>query len=338
MGQLRDLETARRDGTIDLPDGDRLGVTHLHKIFWPKLKLTKGDLFRYYAQAAPFILPALQDRPLTMKRTPNGIEGPTFYQHRAPDRVPANVRVEHVPGETSVPERFIGGGLKTLLYMTQLASISQDPWFSRITSPGDADHVALDLDPPEGVPFARVIDVARWIHDELDHLGFVGFPKTSGADGLHIYVPLPPGTPYEAGLIFCQIVATVVSQKHPKVATVERSVKARGARVYVDYLQNISGKTLAAAYSARGSAYAGVSTPLTWKEVDEGVRREDFTILTAPDRFRSVGDLWQKLRASPGVDLARVSQYADPGPRGAGPSNRPPGAGRSNRRAKTHRQ
>jgi len=147
-------------------------------------------------------------------------------------------------------------------------------------------------------------------------------PKTSGADGLHIYIPLPPRTPYDAGLLFCQIIATVVAQKHPKIATVERSVRARGARVYVDYLQNILGKTLATAYSARASDYAGVSTPLTWKEVDAGVRRQDFTIETIPARLKKVGDLWETLRASKGVDLSSVSRYAKP----AGPArSRRPG-------------
>jgi bifunctional non-homologous end joining protein LigD len=310
VDQLRALETSRRDGIVELPDGDRLSVTNLHKVFWPKQKLTKGDLFRYYAQVAPFILPAVQDRPLTMKRLPNGITGKTFYQHRAPDDVPANVRVEHVPGEKTVDARHIGGNLKTLLYMTQLAAISQDPWFSRITSPYQADHVALDLDPAPGVKFDRVLEVARWIRDELEANDATGFPKTSGADGLHVYVPLPPGTPYEAGLIFCQIIATVVAQKHSKVATIERSVRARGARVYIDYLQNIAGKTLATAYSARASEYAGVSTPLTWDEVDQGVRREDFTIETTPSRLKNVGDLWKPLRMSKGIDLTRVAAYA----------------------------
>jgi bifunctional non-homologous end joining protein LigD len=248
-----------------------------------------------------------------MKRLPNGIAAPAFYQHRAPDTFPPNVRVESVPGD-DVPTRFIGGNLKTLLHMTQLAAISQDPWFSRVTSLDNADHVALDLDPAEGVPFARVLDVARWVHDELDHIGAVGFPKTSGADGLHIYIPLPPGIPYQAGLLFCQIVATMVAQKHPEVATVERQVKARGARVYVDYLQNILGKTLATAYSARASDYAGVSTPLTWREVHEGVRREDFTIQTMPARLTAVGDLWKALRTSKGIDLSRISRFkARPG-------------------------
>src|SRR5207253_4735214 len=166
--------------------------------------------------------------------------------------------------------------LKTLLFMTQLAAISQDPWFSRVTSPESADHVALDLDPMPNVAFTRVLEVARWIRDELESIGAVGVPKTSGADGLPIRIPLRPGTPYDAGLLFCQIIATVVARKHPRVATIERSVRARGPRVYVDVLQNILGKTLATAYSARASDYAGVSTPLTWTEVDDGIDPRDF--------------------------------------------------------------
>jgi bifunctional non-homologous end joining protein LigD len=141
-------------------------------------------------------------------------------------------------------------------------------------------------------------------------LGVPGFPKTSGSRGLHIYIPLPPGTVYDAGLIFAQIVATVVAQKHPKEATIERAVQARGARVYVDFLQNILGKTLASAYSARATEDAGVSTPLTWKEVDAGVRREDFTIKTMSARLAEVGDLWAALAKSKGADLSRVARYA----------------------------
>jgi bifunctional non-homologous end joining protein LigD len=150
--------------------------------------------------------------------------------------------------------------------------------------------------------------VARWIRDELDTLDAVGVPKTSGADGLHIYVPMPPGTPYDAGLLFCQIVAALVVQKHPKLATTERAVKARGARVYIDCLQNIMGKTLAGAYSARASDYAGVSTPVSWQEVDEGFDRQAFTITTAPERFERVGDLWAALRKSKGVNLEKVAE------------------------------
>ena len=135
-----------------------------------------------------------------------------------------------------------------------------------------------------------------------------GFPKTSGASGIHIFIPLRPGTPYEAGQIFCQIVATVVAEKHPKVATITRSVHARGQKIYVDYLQNIEGKSLACAYSARASEFAGASTPLTWKEIDEGVDPRDFTIRTLPDRLATVGDLWAPLLASKGVDLRQLAK------------------------------
>jgi bifunctional non-homologous end joining protein LigD len=310
VDQLSELEKARRDGTLILPDGDTLSVTNLHKVFWPKQKFTKGDLFRYYVRVAPYILPAVADRPLVMKRYPNGVTGKPFYQHRSPNEVPAGVHTAVVSVVEKRPQ-IIGGNLKTLLYMTQLAAISQDPWFSRIQHPQFADYAAFDLDPADGVPFERALDVARWIREELDALGAIGVPKTSGADGLHVYVPLPPGTPYDAGMIYCQIVATVVAHKHPKVATVERSVKARGKRVYIDCLQNILGKTLASAYSARASDYAGVSTPMTWQEIEDGVDRRDFTIQTAPARLEKVGDLWAPLRTAKGVDLTRVTRYAE---------------------------
>ena len=309
IAQLAEIEQRGGNGVLTLPDGDRLDVTNLRKVFWPSLTLTKGDLLRYYARVAPVLLPVVEDRPLVMKRFPNGIEGKAFYQQRGPSPVPAGVRVETVEGDEDVPNRLVGGSLKTLLYMAQIAAVSQDPWFSRVTSPSVVDHVAIDLDPPSGVPFATVLDVARWVRDELAVLGVRGFPKTSGADGLHIYVPMPPDTPYEAGLLFAQIVATMVAAKHPRVATVERAVRARGKRVYVDYLQNIEGKTLACAYSARASDYAGASTPLTWDEVDAGVDPRDFTIRTLPDRLASVGDLWAGLRTAKGADLMSVRRY-----------------------------
>jgi bifunctional non-homologous end joining protein LigD len=311
IDQLVELEKSRKDGMLTLPDGDTLKVTNLHKVFWPRLKLTKGDLLRYYVRAAPYVLPAVLDRPLVMKRFPNGVAAKPFYQHRAPE-VPSRVRTAVVSVVEQRPQ-IVGGELKTLLYTTQLAAISQDPWFSRIQHPEFADYSALDLDPSEGVPFERVLDVARWIRDELDTLGARGVPKTSGSEGLHIYIPLPPGTPYDAGLLYCQIVATVVAQRHPKVATVERAVAARGKRVYIDCLQNILGKTLATAYSARASEWAGVSTPVTWQEIDEGLDPKAFTIEAAPARFEKVGDLWTALRKSKGVDLARVTRYTDRG-------------------------
>jgi bifunctional non-homologous end joining protein LigD len=313
IDQLQVLENARRDGTIELPDGGRLGISNPAKVFWPQSKLTKGDLLRYYVEVSPFILPAVADRPLVMKRFPNGVTGMAFYQQRKRlEQPPPGVRIETIadnidPILEGDEQRFIGGSLITLLYMTQIAAISQDPWFSRVQSPLNADYAAIDLDPDDDAPFARVLDVARWVHDELEALGVAGVPKTSGSSGLHIYVPLPPDTSYESGQLFCQIIATFVASHHPKVATVERTVRARPrGTVYVDFLQNILGKTLATAYSARASDFAGVSTPLTWDEVHAGVNPKDFTIKTAPARFREVGDLWARLRKSKPANLESV--------------------------------
>ena len=315
--QLNALQAARKDGVITLPNGDSLKVTNLAKVFWPDGKITKGDLLRYYVQVSPFILPAVEDRPLVMKRFPNGIAGQAFYQQRSrEEKPPPGVRIEILPDEADPIDepdarRLVGGSLTTLLYMSQIAAISQDPWFSRVQSPLHADHVAIDLDPGEGATFKQVLDVARWTRDELGALRIPGVPKTSGSRGLHIYIPLPPKTTYESGQLLCHIVATIVSSKHPKTATIERTVRARPhGTVYVDYLQNILGKTLATAYSARASEFAGVSTPLTWKEVDEGVDPRDFTIETAPARFAEVGDLWARLRTSAPADLAAIVKRA----------------------------
>ena len=311
--QLRVLEDGRKDGTIELPGGQRLGVTNLAKVYWPGPKLTKGDLLRYYAQVGPLILPAVADRPLVMKRFPDGIGKPAFYQQRSRiEKPPPGVRVEMLPDELdpiSEPDarRFVGGNLITLLYMTQIAAISQDPWFSRVQSPLDADYVALDLDPGDDTPFSRVLDVARWVRDELHSLKVPAVPKTSGSSGIHVYIPLPPGTSYESGMLFCQIVATLIASRHPRVATVERTVRARPrGSVYVDYLQNILGKTLATAYSARASEFAGVSTPLAWEDLDEPIDPRDYTIVTAPARFAERGDLWARLRTAKPANLESV--------------------------------
>jgi len=315
LEQLDAMESGPGAGVLALPGDRQLEVTNLRKVFWPartgpgKMRaLTKGDLLRHYVRVAPYILPALADRPLVMKRYPNGIAGKPFYQHRAPDTVPAGVRVEPVKTGSEQREHVIGGDLVTLLYTAQLASISQDPWFSRTDAESFVDHVAIDLDPPDGLPFARVLDVALRVRDTLGELRTVGFPKTSGAGGLHVYIAMPPGTTYDAGLLYCQIVATLVATRHPKFATVERTVAARGNRIYVDYLQNIQGKTLASAYSPRANEFAGVSTPLTWDEVEQGVRPQDFTIANFDVRLAAVGDLWAALRKAKGADLRAVTQ------------------------------
>ena len=320
--QLRALEAGRKRGVLALPDGSQVPVGNLHKVFWPESGLTKGDLVRFNLRVSPYLLPVVAARPLVMKRFPNGIDGKWFYQHRSPAELPDGVRVvtvrESLEREDAGVPYLIGGTLQSLAWMAQLAVISQDPWFSRLPDVGEADWVALDLDPMPEAPFSRVVEVARWLHDELSRLGAPCLAKTSGASGLHIYIPMPPGTPYEAGMIFCQILATIVASRHPRAATVERMVKRRAVdAVYIDYLQNVYGKTLAAAYSARASPFAGVSTPLTWNEVHDGLKTgfspRDFTMENVFGRLAEVGDLWAGLRAGEPADLRAVLAGLDAG-------------------------
>ena len=311
--QLQALEDARKDGDLHLPNGDTLRVTNLRKVYWPDLELTKGDLLRYYARVADLILPVVADRPLVMRRFPNGVHRHAFYQQKHPEEPPPGVRREVLapeidpPDENGPRERLIGGSWTTLMYMAQLAAISQDPWFSRVDDPEHPDYAAIDLDPGDGTSFRTVLEVARLVKAELDRYGIPAAAKTSGASGLHIYIRLPPGTTYDTGQLLCRLIATAVADANPRIATIERMVKKRRrGTVYVDYLQNILGKTLATAYSARASEYAGVSTPLTWEEVAGDVDPRAFTITTSPDRFREVGDLWGEFLASRPVDLRRV--------------------------------
>ena len=293
IAQLDAIENGTHDGRVRTGPSTEIDVTNLGKIFFPAQKLTKGDLMRYYSTVAPFVLPVMADRPLVLKRFPNGVTGQSFFQQNAGEP-PIVVRTETIHTEGgSTNTRIVGGDLATLLYTVQLGSISVDPWHSRLQSLDSADYSIIDLDPGPRAPFSRVKEVAGWTLEAMNSLGLHGALKTSGSTGLHIYLPLPPGTPNEAATLVAQIVATRVCQEHPKEATIERSVKARGAAaVYVDYLQNIIGKTVAAAYSARANPDAMVSTPLDWDELNDDLDPRDFTIETAPARFAEKGDIW----------------------------------------------
>jgi bifunctional non-homologous end joining protein LigD len=291
--QLRGNATVAR-ATIQIDSKTKLDVTNLGKIFFPAPKITKGRLMEYYAEVSPYLLPALEDRPLVLKRYPNGIKAEAFYQQKAPDKVPPGVRVEPVADEGITTERrLIGGNLVTLLYIVQLGAVSTDPWHSRVQSIAEADYSIVDLDPGPNANFKRVIQVARWVKEELDELGLHAVPKTSGASGIHIVLPLPRGASYEISRTLAELVSRRVNEKHPKETTVHRWVKSRPpAAVYVDYLQNIRGKTVASVYSARAETHASVSAPLKWSEVTNDLDPRDFTVETLPKRLKRVGDLW----------------------------------------------
>ena len=297
---LREIEDGTGSGTVEISKGLGLAVTNLNKVFFPRKKLTKGDLMRYYATVAPLVLPVMKDRPLVLKRFPNGVGASSFFQQNAGE-APEGVRVETIKTQGGSKNlRVVGGDLYTLLYTIQLGAISVDPWHACVQSLDFADYAILDLDPGPRATFGRVIEVARWVKDTLDQLGLHAALKTSGSSGLHIYLPLPPETPNESATLVAQIIATRVADSHPKVATIERSVKARGATtVYVDYLQNIIGKTVAGAYSARANSDALVSTPLEWDELADDLDPQDFTIETAPARFAEVGDIWSAALKKP---------------------------------------
>jgi bifunctional non-homologous end joining protein LigD len=296
--QLEALEEAGGAGELVLPAG-RLEVTNLAKVFFPRTGHTKGDVMRFYARVAPMLLPAIADRPLVMRRFPNGVRGHAFYQQKAPTPAPAIVRIERVIDEAdeglTPADRIVGGDLATLLYVVQLGAISIDPWHSRVPDVQYADYSIIDLDPGKRAPFSRVVEVARVVKDVLDELGLHAVPKTSGASGLHVVMPLESHVPNDGARMLAQIVATHVVDRVPQIATIERTVRDRheGA-VYVDYLQNIRGKTVAGVYSVRAREEPTVSTPLTWREVTERLDPMSFTIDTVPRRLARAGDLWGK--------------------------------------------
>ncbi len=294
LDQLTAIEKKGGDGSLDFGGGKALKVSNLDKIFFPKEKYTKGDVMRYYTRIADFILAVIQDRPLVLKRFPNGINGASFYQQKASETTPPEIRVEVIETDSGEKQsRIIGGDLLTLLYTIQLGAISVDPWHSRVRSLDYADYTIIDLDPGPRANFARVIQVARWAKDVIDGFGLNATIKTSGSTGLHIYLPLPSRTPNDAATLVAQMIATKVADEHPKEATIERFVKARGAAtVYVDYLQNIQGKTVASAYSVRAKPGATVSAPLEWSELTDDFDPRAFHLGNAAERFKKIGDVW----------------------------------------------
>lgn len=298
--RILEIGAKRGEGSLRIGRAGSIPVTSLQKVFFPETGHTKQDVLVFYARMAPFILPWMEDRPLVLKRFPNGVDGESFYQQTAPDSAPEGVRVETLKIEGKRQRRLIGGNLATLLYTIQLGAISFDPWHTRVGDLDAADYTVLDLDPGEGVDFQGVVEVARHVKDELDELGLHGALKTSGSSGIHVYLPLPPGTPLEAATLVAQIVATRVARKHPKVATVERMRTNRPhGTVYVDYLQNILGKTVAGVYAVRAKIGPTVSTPLAWDELTDDLDMRAFTVDTVPTRVARLGDLWKEPMTTP---------------------------------------
>jgi bifunctional non-homologous end joining protein LigD len=294
LRQLTSIEQDGGDGILVFGEGETLAVTSLDKEFFPRDGYTKGDLMRYYVRVAPVLLPAIDGRPLTLKRYPNGIDGPSFYQHNAGENLPEVVRVEQVMTEEGMQARFVGGDLATLLYTVQLGTIAVDAWHSRVGSLDAPDYAILDLDPGDDVPFRRVIEVAALVKGELDRPGLRGVAKTSGSTGLHVLVPLPRRATYETAAEIAEEVASRVAAARPEIATVERAIDRRPpGTVYVDHLQNARGKTLAAVLSARARPGATVSTPVGWPQMTRALDPQKLAIATVPRRLARLRDTWE---------------------------------------------
>ena len=266
--------------------------TNLDKIYFPKDGYTKGDLLHYYEEIAPFLLPYLKNRPQTLHRFPNGIHAQGFYQKNIDENFPAWLprhTVQHKDSEhiyLMIPDK------KTLLYAANLGCIEFNPFNSRIQALENPDYMILDLD-PEAIPFAAVIETALALHDLLDTYKIPHYCKTSGATGLHIYVPMGAKYTYEQVKLFAQIIVTIAHKKLPKITSLERSPAKRQKKVYLDYLQNNFGQTVASPYSVRPRDHAPVSTPLDWAEVKPGLEPTDFTIKNILQRLKKTGDLFK---------------------------------------------
>lgn len=301
IAQLQDIENDAGDGMVQLAPGSSLKVSSLAKIFFPKPKITKGEVMRYYTSVWPYLRPVLNDRPLSLKRFPDGVNGEFFFQQKAPPNPPDVLRVETITGSGGdKQQRVVGGTLGTTLYCTQIGAFECNPWNTRVRTIDEPDFTVIDLDPGPRSPFARVIEVALWVKEALDFLGLHAGLKTSGATGLHIVIPLPRGSTDTIAVRVPRLIAESVAGAHPKSATVVRPLKERGtSRIYVDFGQNAPGKTVASAYSVRARPEATVSAPLTWDELAPGLDPRDFTVRTLPVRLGRVGDLWAAAMKTP---------------------------------------
>ena len=274
-------------------DGEHVSLTSLERVYWPTEKLTKFDLLRYYIQIAPHLIPHLKDRPAILQRWPRGINAPMFFQQDL-DSAPAFVKSVHLTNQEGRELDYaVVTSTASLLHLVNLGTIEQHPWHSTIKRLSKPDWIALDLDPKKA-PWENVLAVAMLVKQVCDEVGLKAFPKTSGSSGIHIYLPLKPTNDYHRAAEYSRLLAFEVAQRAPKIATVERSLAKRGKeQVYVDWMQNARGKSLASVFTVRAKAGATVSMPLTWKDVEKGVRISDFTMKNVPALIQKKGDPWE---------------------------------------------
>src|SRR3954464_6518784 len=305
-----------RSGQVKLPasgsakvaiDGKEVQLTNLDKPFWPELGVTKGDLIQYYADVAPLLLPHIRDRAMVMKRYPHGAAGEFFFMKRAPQPRPAWIRtcrIDHDSG--NVIDFPVIDDITALLWVINLGCIDLNQWYATCDDVDRPDYLHFDLDPGSAT-WDQVLEAARIVHDALTRLGMPAVSKSTGSKSIHVFVPFVRGPVQKQVWTFAKALAQELAGRHPALMTSEYKVANRPkGRVLVDYNQNAWGRTLASVYSVRPHPRACVSTPVTWKEIDKGVRIEDFRIDNRPAGFRKTGALNKPLLLkSRRVDLGK---------------------------------
>ncbi len=298
--------TGVKDDTISV-SGKKVKITHPDKVYWPDDGYTKQDLVNYYHSVSKYILPYLKNRPQSLNRHPNGAGKPGFYQK--------DMDIKQIPGWAKTAKMYsksnnayldylICNDTATLLYMANLGCIEINPWHSKYTRPDNPDYLMLDLDPGD-ISFINVVNTALIIKEICDEISIPAYCKTSGATGLHIYIPLAAKYTYEEGRAFAEILAAITHQRLPDTTSIERSLAKRKDKIYIDFLQNSKGQTIVAPYSVRPRPGATVSTPLLWKEVNHQLNPQMFTIQNTLKRLHSVGDLWQAVLKK-GINLQKA--------------------------------
>jgi bifunctional non-homologous end joining protein LigD len=294
------LPESAKEATLQI-DGHSLKFTNLKKVFYPDEGYTKRDVLNYYDAVAELILPHLKDRALSLKRYPNGIKEEFFFQKATPESYPGWLRTELIDSEhNQKPIRYVfAEDRASLLYLVNLGCIDQNPWMSRYQHLENPDFILIDLDPQE-CPFDMIVDAALMVKGVLDKIGLTGYPKTTGGDGMHVYIPIEPVYSYEEARIFAELISRIVIHQKPEMFTTPRSVSKRQRnRVYFDYLQIGKSKTIAAPYVLRAYPGAPAATPLEWREVKRGLHPSQFTIANVRERFAHKGDLFAGVLQNP---------------------------------------
>jgi bifunctional non-homologous end joining protein LigD len=266
-------------------------------------------MLNYYYQIADYILPYLKDRPQSLNRFPNGIHGTHFYQKDVKNKSPEWVETfPYVTSDGEHKEFLVPTDEASLLWMASLGCIEMNPWFSRVQTPDNPDYCVIDLDPDKNT-FEQVIEAALVTKKVLDAIQVPSYVKTSGSTGIHIYIPLEAKYTYDQSQMFGRILATVIHKELPDFTSIERQIKNRQGKMYIDFLQNRPGATLASPYSLRPKPGATVSMPLHWEEVKPGLSMKHFTVFNAVDRVKAEGDIFQPVLGK-GIDLEATVQKA----------------------------